>query len=60
MDTKCGGVCWYPCPAWLDQAHRGSTRQCSPGYGSPADLADEQILARLLELNLQRAAAQPK
>jgi len=31
------------------------------GYGWPADLSDDEILARLLELNLERSAAeQPK
>ncbi|MBL9201523.1 MAG: hypothetical protein JNL39_13525, partial [Opitutaceae bacterium] len=29
-------------------------------YGWPADLRDEQILERLLALNLQRAAAEAK
>ena len=45
-------------PTWLDLAHRKLDEAVFAAYGWPADLADEQVLARLLELNLQRAAAE--
>ncbi|HUY90256.1 MAG TPA: hypothetical protein VMV10_16075 [Pirellulales bacterium] len=48
-------------PAWLEQAHRRLDAAVFAAYGWPADLADDEILARLLELNLERSAAeQPK
>lgn len=43
-------------PAWLDHAHRKLDAAVAAAYGWPADLSDEQILERLLALNLQRAA----
>ncbi len=45
-------------PAWLDEAHRTLDAAVFAAYGWPADLSDEEILARLLALNLERAAAQ--
>lgn len=45
-------------PAWLDHAHRKLDAAVAAAYGWPADLSDEQILERLLALNLQRAAAE--
>lgn len=45
-------------PAWLDHAHRKLDAAVAAAYGWPADLGDEQILERLLALNLQRAAAE--
>ncbi|HLL16258.1 MAG TPA: DNA methyltransferase [Pyrinomonadaceae bacterium] len=42
-------------PAWLDLAHRKLDAAVSAAYGWEVDLADEEILARLLALNLQRA-----
>ncbi|MEZ5313756.1 MAG: hypothetical protein R2862_08965 [Thermoanaerobaculia bacterium] len=42
-------------PAWLDLAHRKLDEAVFAAYGWPADLTDEQILERLLALNLQRA-----
>jgi type II restriction/modification system DNA methylase subunit YeeA len=43
-------------PAWLDLAHRKLDEAVFDAYGWPADLSDEQILERLLALNLERAA----
>lgn len=43
-------------PAWLAQAHQKLDAAVAAAYGWPADLTDEQILERLLALNLERAA----
>ena len=45
-------------PAWLAHAHRELDEAVTAAYGWPADLADDGILARLLALNQERAAAQ--
>jgi hypothetical protein len=42
-------------PAWLDLAHKKLDAAVAAAYGWPADLSDEQILERLLALNLERA-----
>jgi type II restriction/modification system DNA methylase subunit YeeA len=47
-------------PAWLDNAHRRLDEAVAAAYGWPGDLSDEQILQRLLALNLERAAAEAK
>ncbi|HVB15992.1 MAG TPA: class I SAM-dependent DNA methyltransferase, partial [Stellaceae bacterium] len=44
-------------PAWLDHAHRDLDAAVAAAYGWPADISDEDALARLLALNLERAAA---
>ena len=44
-------------PTWLDHAHRKLDHAVLDAYGWPHDLGDEEILSRLLALNLQRAAA---
>jgi type II restriction/modification system DNA methylase subunit YeeA len=44
-------------PTWLDLAHRKLDEAVLDAYGWPHDLSDEEILARLLALNLERAAA---
>jgi hypothetical protein len=44
-------------PAWLDNAHRRLDAAVFAAYGSPADVSDDDLLARLLSLNLERAAA---
>ncbi len=44
-------------PAWLEQAHAVLDRAVLDAYGWPRDVADEEILARLLELNLSREPA---
>ena len=43
-------------PAWLDFAHKKLDAAVAAAYGWSADLTDEQILERLLALNLERAA----
>lgn len=45
-------------PTWLDLAHKKLDRAVFDAYGWPHDLTDEQILERLLALNLERAAKQ--
>jgi hypothetical protein len=47
-------------PAWLDLAHKKLDAAVAAAYGWPADLTDEQILERLLALNLKRAAAEAR
>ena len=42
-------------PAWLDAAHKRLDAAVFDAYGWPHDLSDEEILARLLALNLERA-----
>ena len=42
-------------PTWLDHAHKRLDAAVLAAYGWPAELADEEILARLLALNLARA-----
>ena len=44
-------------PAWLDHAHRDLDVAVAAAYGWPADISEEDALARLLALNLERAAA---
>lgn len=45
-------------PTWLTLAHRRLDEAVAAAYGWPADLPPDDLLARLLELNLSRAAAQ--
>jgi type II restriction/modification system DNA methylase subunit YeeA len=42
-------------PTWLDMAHRKLDEAVLDAYGWPRDLSDEEILERLLALNLERA-----
>ena len=42
-------------PTWLDLAHKRLDAAVAAAYGWPADLDDDQILERLLALNLERA-----
>jgi hypothetical protein len=42
-------------PTWLDLAHRKLDEAVFAAYGWPADLGDEEVLERLLALNLERA-----
>ena len=44
-------------PTWLDLGHRRLDEAVFAAYGWPVDLSDEQILERLLELNLSRERA---
>jgi type II restriction/modification system DNA methylase subunit YeeA len=47
-------------PAWLALAHQTLDAAVAAAYGWPADMSDDEILARLLELNLARAADEAK
>ncbi|MBN1581065.1 MAG: class I SAM-dependent DNA methyltransferase, partial [Anaerolineae bacterium] len=42
-------------PTWLDLAHRKLDEAVLDAYGWPHDLTDDEILERLLALNLERA-----
>jgi len=42
-------------PTWLALAHEKLDRAVFAAYGWPSDLSDEDILARLLSLNLERS-----
>jgi type II restriction/modification system DNA methylase subunit YeeA len=44
-------------PTWLDLAHKKLDAAVFATYGWPADLSDEEILERLLALNLERAGS---
>ena len=47
-------------PTWLDAAHKQLDAAVAAAYNWPdytADMPDEEILKRLLALNLERAAA---
>jgi type II restriction/modification system DNA methylase subunit YeeA len=44
-------------PQWLDDAHRDLDAAVAAAYGWPADISEEDALAKLLDLNLSRAAA---
>ena len=46
-------------PAWLANAHERLDAAVAAAYGWPPDLRDGEILERLLDLNLERAAIQP-
>ena len=45
-------------PAWLQNAHAALDAVVAAAYGWDADIDEQEILARLLDLNLQRYAAQ--
>lgn len=47
-------------PAWLVNAHKDLDAAVAAAYGWPADLSDDEVLARLFALNQERAAAQAK
>jgi hypothetical protein len=42
-------------PAWLDLAHKRLDEAVRAAYGWDAGIADEELLEKLLELNLARA-----
>lgn len=44
-------------PTWLVNAHRDLDRAVAAAYGWPEDIGEEDALARLLDLNRERAAA---
>jgi hypothetical protein len=45
-------------PTWLDLAHKKLDDAVLDAYAWPHDLTDDQVLERLLALNLQRAPSQ--
>jgi len=45
-------------PTWLDLAHKRLDEAVFAAYGWPTDLSDDDLLARLLALNLERANAE--
>jgi hypothetical protein len=45
-------------PTWLDLAHRRLDEAVFAAYGWDPGISDDELLAKLLELNLQRAAEQ--
>jgi type II restriction/modification system DNA methylase subunit YeeA len=47
-------------PAWLAHAHAKLDAAVAAAYGWPTDLSDEEILERLLALNLERAAEEKR
>ena len=47
-------------PAWLGHAHTTLNDAVAAAYGWPADLNHDEILSRLLALNLERAAEEAK
>ena len=44
-------------PTWLDLAHQKLDAAVFAAYGWEPSLTDDELLSRLLSLNLQRAAA---
>ena len=42
-------------PTWLDLAHKRLDEAVFAAYGWKSDLSDEEILEKLLALNLERA-----
>ena len=45
-------------PTWLKNVHAELDSAVAAAYGWPADLADAEVIERLLALNLERAAAE--
>ncbi len=45
-------------PSWLENIHAELDRAVASAYGWPEDISTEDALARLLALNLERAARQ--
>ena len=45
-------------PTWLANAHATLDAAVADAYGWPADLSNQEILERLLALNLERAGAE--
>lgn len=44
-------------PTWLDLAHKKLDAAVAAAYGFAADLSDDQILSRILELNKERGGS---
>ena len=45
-------------PTWLDNVHKVLDAAVADAYGWPGDLGEQDILERLLGLNLERAGAE--
>ena len=45
-------------PTWLDLAHKRLDEAVFAAYGWPSTLSDEEILEKLLALNLERSKAE--
>ena len=45
-------------PAWLEHAHNALDAAVAEAYGWPADLSDDEVLARLFQLNQERAGGE--
>jgi hypothetical protein len=45
-------------PAWLELAHRRLDEAVFAAYGWSPDIGDDELLAKLLALNLERSAAE--
>jgi hypothetical protein len=46
-------------PQWLADVHRDLDAAVAAAYGWPADISEEDALAKLLELNLARSEGKP-
>ena len=46
-------------PTWLDLAHQKLDQAVFAAYAWDPGISDEELLAKLLELNLQRAREEP-
>ncbi len=46
-------------PTWLDDAHRVLDGAVAAAYGWPVEIADDEAIARLLDLNRERAIDHP-
>ena len=46
-------------PTWLDNAHKKLDEAVFAAYGWPSTLTDDELLAKLLELNLARSQTNP-
>ncbi|MGH8066887.1 MAG: class I SAM-dependent DNA methyltransferase [Candidatus Entotheonellia bacterium] len=47
-------------PAWLDNAHRNLDEAVADAYGWKPDMSDNEMLTKLLALNLERAKEHPR
>jgi type II restriction/modification system DNA methylase subunit YeeA len=48
------------CPAWLEKAHRDLDEAVASAYGWSSNMSDDEILTKLLALNLERAKETPE
>jgi hypothetical protein len=47
-------------PTWLENAHRALDEAVAEAYGWKADMPDDEMLTKLLALNLERAKEHPR